>query len=1169
MIGVANNSKRFVVKVLPLSVCFGSLFWWILNLKAVSFWVPDFISGIVPNWLFWLLILYVSSYYAGFFAYKIFFLKDEYFKKVDFGKKDEETVGKAVDGILNTEKTKPFYVHAAPACREAEEMAAALERKNFIFLSGAPGEGKSMAAYHAAHKFFRGKKRRKVYELKTEELASRGEKAVIDEILLQLDFLELDFFGCDKLILVDDAQKIASQQELCKKLRLEADEGNGKFVWVRTELYEEENEEELKEEWFDETFRIDFPDFLNNLVEGFYKSEDPLLRKELEGRMEGLNEAIDRAGKRKIIDAWLFAFYASQREKELPAEINKLGNPEILTLFLISAYTILSGEAEMHSNDIVGKICGLRFGWLDDELRRRNTSVSGVIADLQKKKLIKIYSGGKNDRGYIASLHYKFASKLIGLSFSRSHLEDDLIAAATSLLSDDHRKCVNIGAFIRLVGSCSPEFIRKNKAWMLGFLNQFSIEMLAGHASLLDALKKTDKDFFETAVENLSAEDIARKASGIYPGQFRELFRYLAVLGHKQRDRVAGFMDPVMLADAANNIAEDQIAGLVNFLSMAGSLSQKIAARLNLDKFAAIINLQSLKIGLMFHFFAAIGSRKEELIKKLDFARIAGTINEENLGDFAHLASFLKSLGSQKKEMTGFLDMTRLAEAMNGASAGQICGLSLLAEFLESQGHKIENKLCFDPLIERINESADAHFESVTQLLKTFSRRRNEIVKKMDIGKLLRASENCETGGFQQLTRFIESLGPARQDFLNRMDFNRVAATANSVSIDQFDDLACLLEKIGSRKKELVEKLDLARLAETAGTASIEHFEQLARFIDSLDFSKDEFLNKLDTDPLARAANSASIGQFDQLARLVNAIGERRADMLEKMDFSALAGALKGYSKNRITKVSALLGSMGAEQCGKFLEPVDHDFLIEETNRDIENFHEFEHLTRLMGRLEEPDRMKYIMNLDWKTICLKCPLGIAYLGVLGLCLKNLAMQAEKHPEKSGFAQDVAERLRSKSGCIRKEISAAVPAQYSSVAKFFWGCNLIEPVLAGGIAFPAVYRLADRFTVYPDAYRKTGMLIKSVNNINVDLAIDFIGCRRVYEKIADSINHHDWSQQTEDLKFLAGSIYSCFPDFWRNLVNSKITADLSALDLEAVYRAVDEGKNAVVAETIVS
>jgi hypothetical protein len=71
-------------------------------------------------WFIVLVILVLISWILLYIYSKVLTPVIKYFKEISFGKPDENTIKETIDGILNTEKVKPFYVHAAPKSKEMD-----------------------------------------------------------------------------------------------------------------------------------------------------------------------------------------------------------------------------------------------------------------------------------------------------------------------------------------------------------------------------------------------------------------------------------------------------------------------------------------------------------------------------------------------------------------------------------------------------------------------------------------------------------------------------------------------------------------------------------------------------------------------------------------------------------------------------------------------------------------------------------------------------------------------------------------------------------------------------------------------------------------------------------------------------------------------------------------
>ncbi len=971
----------------------------------------------VPVWIwlttFWFIVL-MTLYSVSKVLFYIY-LKSvvtpviNYFEPVNFGDPTKNTILKAIDGILNTEKVEPFYVHAAPSSKEVATVYFRVKEIGFAIVSGTPGEGKSMVAYHAACKF-QDNDRYRVYALKVELLENKMGKEIIDEVLFQLDNLK----GRRKLILVDDAHKLVIKQDLNTILQQEAKEGHGKYIWTETELYEEKQTEIQP----DTCIRVDFQEFFGNLLKNFYQSQDFVFQEALKGRIGGLDDAINRVNKGKIHDVWWFAFCTSRREERLVQELDDLSDLKLLVLFFISAYTVLSGEAELHRNYVRSKITDLKFGWLIDDLKK--SSVGDIITCLQNRKLIKIYDKSKIDKGYIASLHYNFARTTIQVSLSKQYLTKELLTSVRTLLMSEYRRCVYLGVFLRDIGTYATGFVRENKDWLTSFVNNLLVEWLKCYPSLLRGIKSTGEDTYDEIIENLDIHGIAKKVSSAEVGQFQ------------------------------------QIAYLLN----------------------------------------RIGDRRDEMIEELDLAQLSRTAGSAEVGQFDQLAQLLNTIGDRRDEMIEDKNFD-LAKLVQKACTAEI----------EQFGQ-----------IEALSLALGDKRDMLTK----------ELIKEPNSSKIAKKVSSAEVGQFDQLAHLLNAMGDRRDEMIEDKNFDlaKLVQKACTAEIEQFGQIANLLVALGGNRDKLIEKMDLKMLVKTSSDAKVEQFKNLAQLLRELGECRDGLIKELDFKNLAEAANVAEITEFEQIAHLLDVLGPRKSQLSTLLDYNTLV--------------------QKANQVGPY---------------DIRG------LTMFIAKLEEEDRSKYIREVDWSSVCLKCPINVHLLSPLGASLGNLWKQAESSSDRSSIGK-VARHLRANANEIKQEVRKAHPKLYSGVAKFLWNCNQVDPVSAKQIATETMGKLAETFRIRPTEYQGTGRLINALYAIDPKLSASFVKDKKVRGRIQQSINEHDWSKEVEGLKHLIRALYCSVPELWKKMVSYKwLTGDLSSLDLDSIYRDVDEERNAGTAYNI--
>ena len=665
---------------------------------------------------------------------------DYYFEEIDFGKPDENTIQKAIDGILNTEKVAPFFVHAAPKCKEVEIIKSRLEKTGFAMVSGGPGEGKSMAAYHAAYKF-QNKDGYRVYELRTERLENKTWKDICDDLLFELGRLK----GRKKLIIVDDAHKLAIKRDLTETLQRGAKEGCDKCIIIETEFYEEEQGEIPS----DENIRVDFEEFWGELLKNFYQNQDPILQKALKGRVKGLQNAIDMVIEGKIRDAFHLAFVASQGEERLAQETKTLSNLELLVLFLISSHVVLSGEkGELSDNDLVSRLNALKFGWLPEALR--HSTFSDTIRSLQERTqyhrpMIRIYDKSESDRGYITSFHYDFARAVIRASLLRTKLTEDLLHSIGGLLKSEYYKCVYIGVFLRDIGVDATVFARENKDWLINFVNNLLPEFLGCYPPLLSVIKRVAKDIYNEIIKNLNIPVIAEKINNVEAGQFGKLAYLWDAIGNR-RNELIGKLDLAQLSEKANGAEVGQFSQLADFLG-------------------------------------AIGARRDELIKELNLAQLSEKANGAEVGQFDQLACLLDAIGSRRDEMIEKLNLVALAKVANSTNVGKFGEIAKLmialgdnrSKLIEKMNLKLLGKTC-------CSDVKVKQFKSLAQVLRELEECRNELIKELDFEKLAKVANAAEINEFEQISELLKELGESKSQLSKLLDHNTLIQKAGQAS---------------------------------------------------------------------------------------------------------------------------------------------------------------------------------------------------------------------------------------------------------------------------------------------------------------------------------------------------------------------------------------------------
>jgi hypothetical protein len=688
-----------------------------------------------PVWvwltIFWLIVLGILVLISWILLYihsKVLTPVIKYFKGISFGKPDENTIKETIDGILNTEKVKPFYVHAAPKSKEMETVYSRLKDIGFAMVSGGPGEGKSMLAYHTAYDFQK-KDRYRIYTLETESLENKIGKEIINEVLFQLDNLK----GKRKLIIVDDAHKLAIKQDFKTILQQEAEEKHGKYIWVETEYEEEQKVVQL------DFIRIDFQSFLGDLLKYLYQRQDSTLQKALEGRIKGLDDAIAGVRSGKIHDAWHFAFVASVGEERLSKEIDQLSPVELLVLFLISTHTVLSWESELSITDLLNKLGNLKFGWLTDALR--TTSFRAVI---------------------------------------RSLLVEDLLSSTRELLTSEYRKCIYIGVFHRDIGSYAADFESKNKSWLISFVNNLLPEWLQCYPSLLRSIKSADKDIYDEIIRKLDIDGIAEKVSEAKVWQFQQIGYLLNALGDRRDELITDF-DLAALAKASASAEVGQFGQLAYLLNALGDRRDELITELDLAALAKATGTAEVgQFEQIAGLLNALRDRRDELITDFDLAALAKASASAEVGQFQQIADLLNALGDRRDELITDFDLAALAKASATAEVGQFEQLRNLLNALRGQRESFIDQLMAEDILNElagtISIAPPNRFQDIAYLLDSFGSRKIHLIPLLNYDKLIEKANEVSPDDIRGLTSLMARLDDTnRNKLIQEVDWTSLA----------------------------------------------------------------------------------------------------------------------------------------------------------------------------------------------------------------------------------------------------------------------------------------------------------------------------------------------------------------------------------------------------------
>ncbi|MBI3139109.1 MAG: hypothetical protein HYZ15_11025, partial [Sphingobacteriales bacterium] len=516
----------------------------------------------------------------------------KYFQLVDFEKPTHKTIKKAVEGILNSEKTKPYFIHAAPINDEIEQFYEKLDNDSFVWENGKPGDGKSMLAYQALYRYRKivsftygfisiklFKRKYRVYELKKDEIAD------VKEILAILDELYSLKGGRRIIILVDDAHKLSFEDKLRREFEKEAKDAiSGKFVWISTNYLTGKQEET------NDSINISFEKFYPKLLNEFYGSQHPIIKDVIKNKCKNLHEAKElTTEKGRIKDPWHFNFIATNGEKRISELLLKLSPDNnkqdtlLLSIFLFSCRNIITGEKEIHQREFIKLLTSI-----EDPNFKKDIEIyqpSNIISDLastDKGRFLIIENKNSLNRGFLRAPHFRLSIAIIKsviANFSENSIKP-MINASKLLFTENFVDSKYFGIYFNALGVYQDFFLRENNDWVKKFLNNIILDQLHVYPYLLYVLKNYHRSFYMDLITDGYLNSIASQISVAPTSRFSSIQNLIKVLGN-DKENLVKYLNWETLAKAANKAEVAHFGQLEAILNALGNDKENLVKYLN------------------------------------------------------------------------------------------------------------------------------------------------------------------------------------------------------------------------------------------------------------------------------------------------------------------------------------------------------------------------------------------------------------------------------------------------------------------------------------------------------------------------------------------------------------------------------------------------------------
>jgi hypothetical protein len=997
-----------------------------------------------------------------------------YFELVNFDNPTDEVIERAAEGILNSEKTKPYFVHAAPINDEIEELYNRLNTKGFIWVNGRPGAGKSMLAYHALYRyrepifknllFLKNLRwpRYNIYKLelnRIKEDTPRGEKIVIDDLLEELDSLK---GGKQKIILVDDAHKIQFENNLLFAFEQEAiDKVNGKFVWINTNYIDTSYEETVS------PLTIDFEKFFDKLLKELYYSEKQPIKSVIQKRCPDLNEAIKLKNQEIIKDPWHFNFVATRGEERISKIVYNLGRDQnkrdILRLatFLFSARNIMSAEKliteQEFCDEIEEALCIIK-------VRNPYTNFRDIVIDLAQQengRLLIIDSKFNEDSAggnFLQAPHYRMSIAIVKTMTKPGNPAESekLIRASSIFLKNDYLDSAYLPIYFRSIDPTYRQFfLNENSVWIKNFMANIDYSQLYSHAYFLHYLRKEYSAFYSDLISGDYFEKVAPIISQVPPNKLFSAARFIGALKN-EKTILLNKLDYTVLATTANNVEVAEFKQLADFI-------------------------------------ISLGRDRAKFVEKLDFKLLTQTANRADVTQLTQLANFINILGKEKIVFIGKLDIKTLAQTANKAKVTQ---LSQVADIIHSLGEdriKFIENLDFQALTQEANKADIAQFSQLESLLNALQDCRFKLIDKLDFLALAQTANKVCVTQLKQLADFINILRKERTVFIGKLDIKTLAQTANKAKVTQLSQVADVIHSLGEDRIEFIENLDFQTLAQEANKADIAQFSQLESLLNALQDCRFKLIDKLDFLALAQTANKACPAQLMQLASFIYALGADRTGFCRYITTSSLVNFSKMLDEKSLTPFCIILSGLEIDKQYQIVQEVDWISLLSMVH--IKNSYKLKELTYILSyHIAKCDSLK--KDKDDERI--KAYLSLYYNEIIYFSSQYFAP----------------------------------PDDYQAILSLIITLQPYAMRMVDKIVVILGQKIMDRFSISPIVYHVFSNLLTTISKINFTLAQEIYNNNSVWEKLIISITTDDIRNHTLGLQSLLKSINLIVPSRYK-------------------------------------
>lgn len=807
-------------------------------------------------------IILIASYSISKLIQNINTPGSKYFSSIGFPKPTKEIIEKAVQGILFSDKSKPYFVHGAPVNKEISQVFENLNRYGFVWINGSPGDGKTMLAYHVLYAYHKGtglKKRLtgllffwlkcRVYELNINRISHASE---IEKVFEELDSLK---GGKRKLILVDDAHKLKFEEEWRNEFAEEAKERlNGKFIWISTNYLEKVKSDNSG------YIHLDFEAFYPKLVSELYQTNNTVVNQVL-NKYTGLKEAEKLKQRGKIKDPWHFNFIASNGEHRIFELLEKLSDKKdeqdvlLLAVFLFSVRNIITGEKEINQTEFSNLLSKIDIPYFRKiiESYPPNKIISDIAAQ-EKGRFLIIENRNSLDRGFLLAPHYKMSINIIKTITNRisdSVLIKQMIDASNLLLTNNFRETLYLGIYFNSLGKYQEYFLIKKGEYIRRFLTEIETDHLQVYPAFFKLLNNYHPQFLDETLSDEYIDIVAPKLTFTKSNKFTALGEFIRIFGNK-KDKLLGKFEDSGWENLSLEVGRSEVE--------------------NLKQVADLIYV--------------LGNDKGKLIDNFhdaDWVNFAERINRAEVTQFSQIADFVNSLGKDKENLIGkFTDQlwVNFARKVIGAEA---LHLKQVADFLHVLGLSKE------------------------KLIGKF--------KDQDWGTLAKnIASHVEVHNFKQISNFFDALGKENEKLMSRLsddDWISITEKAKHAEVTQFSQLEAILNALGKYKEKIIgnfKDADWEEFANKINRSKIGQIQQVADFLNALGRDNEKILLSLDSEKIIEWSRVVDVKQIIPICIIISLMEEEsQNDIIRKIDWSHMVNKIVIKHQEHVKWLSYIL----------------------------------------------------------------------------------------------------------------------------------------------------------------------------------------------------------------------------------------------------------------------